>query len=130
MPEGIKYIPVDYIAYSKDTVVCDLNRYEFPLIPECQDGEGKCILLIGGIQIVTDWRWLLKRIAENCDTFICNHHDFARVSREYRRTSFNNNNVVFNHQIILEMQKLGFVLTEAYDFHLRNVFMKFEKRRK
>lgn len=127
LPEDIRYIPIDYTVYSENTVVCDLNKYEFPSIPETTGYGETCILLIGGIQYVSDWKWLLKKIAENCDTFICNHHDFARVNREYRRTSFNNNNAVFNHQIILEMQKLGFVLAEAYDFHLRNVFMKFER---
>lgn len=69
----------------------------------------------------------MLKIAENCDCFICVHNDFARVSREYRRTRFNNNNAVFNHQIILEMQNLGFQLTEAYDHQLRSVIMKFER---
>ena len=51
------------------------------------------------------------------------------MNREYRRTRFSNNNAIFNHQIIWEMQKLGFMLTEAYDFHLRAVIMKFERNR-
>lgn len=125
LPENIRYIPVDYVRYSEETVVCDLTKNEFPTI----DGtpERTCILLVAAIQYTSDWRWLLSKIAENCDHFICAHHDFARVSREYRRTQFNSNCVVFNHQIILEMQSLGFQMTEAYDHQLRNVIMKFEK---
>ena len=51
------------------------------------------------------------------------------MNREYRRTHYTQNNAVFNHQIILEMQKLGFTMTEGYDWHLRHVIMKFERSR-
>lgn len=125
LPENVRYIPVDYIKYSEDTVVCDLNKGEFPALPGLR--EKTCILLISALSYASDWRWLLRQIAENCSTFICSHHDFVRMNREYRRMQFNNNNAVFNHQIILEMQKLGFKLTEGYDWHLRVVIMKFER---
>lgn len=127
LPEGMKYIPVDYISYSEDTVICDLTKYEFPDMAKIANADETCILLIASLQYAPDWKWLLKKIAESCSIFICAHHDFVRMNREYRRTSFNNNNAVFNHQIILEMQKLGFIMTEAYDFHLRTVMMKFER---
>lgn len=86
-----------------------------------------CILLVATLPYAADWRWLLKEVSESCDTFICTHGDFVRMNREYRRTQFGNNNAIFNHQIILEMQKLGFMMVEAYDYHLRTVIMKFEK---
>ena len=124
LPESIQYIPVDYQRYSDETVLCDLNRYEFP---EVNLPSETCILLIASLQYAIDWKWLLKQIAANCSVFICAHHDFVRMNREYRRTQFNNNNAVFNHQIILEMQKLGFVMVEAYDYHLSTVIMKSEK---
>ncbi|MDE7244672.1 MAG: hypothetical protein K2O18_11965 [Oscillospiraceae bacterium] len=125
LPENIRYIPVDYIPYSEETVLCDLRKNEFPNI--VADFSRTCILLIGSIQYASDWRWLLRKISESCNCFICTHHDFVRLNREYRRTNFTNNNAVFNHQIILEMQKYGFMLTEAHDFQLRNVIMKFER---
>lgn len=124
LPENVQYIPVDYQRYSDETVLCDLNRYEFP---EVNLPSETCILLIASLQYAMDWKWLLKQIAASCSVFICAHHDFVRMNREYRRTQFNNNNAVFNHQIILEMQKLGFMMVEAYDYHLRTVIMKFEK---
>lgn len=124
LPENVRYIPVDYQRYSDETVLCDLNRYEFP--PISAPGE-TCILLIASLQYAMDWRWLLRQISLNCSVFICAHHDFVRMNREYHRTQFNNNNAVFNHQVVLEMQNLGFTMTEAYDWHLRTVIMKFEK---
>lgn len=125
LPENISYIPVDYIRYSEETVLCDLTKNEFPNIEG--DPRRTCMLLVAAITYATDWKWLLKRIAENCNTFICAHNDFVRMSREYRRTSYGSNNAIFNHQIILEMQNLGFIMTEAYDFHLKTVIMKFER---
>jgi len=128
LPERVRYIPVDYIAYSEETILCDLTKKEFPNI--CVPPENTCILLSSALPYAPDWRWLLQKVSENCNTLICAHYDFVRMNREYRRTHFNNNNAVFNHQIILEMQKLGFLLTEAYDYRLRNVIMKFEKTAK
>lgn len=130
LPGQVRYVPVDYTRYSDDTVLCDLRKFEFPNIAKFADAEEACILLIASIQYAPDWKWLLKQIAENCSTFICAHNDFVRMNREYRRTCFNGNNAVFNHQIILEMQNLGFIMTEAYDFHLRSVIMKFERNTK
>lgn len=125
LPEDVRYIPADYIPYSEETVLCDLTKYEFPELE--LDPASTCVFLIAAIQCAPDWRWLLRRIAETCNTFICVHNDFVRMNREYRRTHFTGNSVVFNHQIILEMQKLGFTLTEAHDYHLKVDIMKFER---
>lgn len=125
LPENIRYISVDYIRYSEETILCDLTKNEFPILNS--DSTHTCILLIGAIPYAPDWKWLLRQTTENCDSLICIHHDFVRMNREYCRTQFNNNNAIFNHQIILEMQKLGFKMTEAYDFRLRDVIMKFER---
>ena len=127
LPEGVRYIPADYIPYSEETVLCDLTKREFPELE--LDPASTCVFLISVIQYAPDWRWLLRKIAETSDMFVCVHNDFVRMNREYRRTHFTGNSAVFNHQIILEMQKLGFVLTEAHDFHLRAVIMKFERNR-
>lgn len=125
LPERVHYTPVDYIAYSDETVLCDLTKKEFPSVHS--DPAHTCIVLSGIIIYAPDWRWLLQKAAESGDTVICVHNDFARMNREFRRTHFSHHNAIFNHQIILEMQKLGFMLTEAYDYRLRCVVMKFEK---
>lgn len=127
LPEKVRYLPLDYIQYSGKTIHCDLVKKEFPGLET--DPRHACVLLVSSIQCAPDWRWLLRKIAETGDTFLCASNDFARVNREYRRTHFTGNCAVFNHQIILEMQKLGFTMTEAYDFHLRVVIMKFERNR-
>ena len=64
---------------------------------------------------------------ENADYIILGHDDFARVSREYRRTHWTRYNALFDHEIIRYMQNLGFMLTESVDFRLKTSLFKFEK---
>ena len=125
LPSNTNYIPVDYTKYSDRTVLCDLNRHEFPVLST--PIEKTCVIMVASIQYVHDWKWLIKQISEHCASFICVHNDFARINREYRRTHYNNNCAVFNHEIILEARKFGLELVEAYDYHLRCVIMKFER---
>lgn len=127
LPEDVRYIPADYIPYSEETVLCDLTKREFPELE--LDPASTCVFLIAVIQCASDWRWLLRKSAETGNTVVCAHSGFVRMNREYRRTHFTGNSAVFNHQIILEMQKLGFTLTEAHDYHLRVDIMKFERNR-
>lgn len=125
LKEGIDYVPVDYIKYSDKQIVCDLNQYEFPEI--CEKADKTCIVMCGIIQAVADWKWLLRTAAEQADVIICSHFDVVRPSRDFRREHQTWKNAVFNHQVILEMQKLGFRMVEAYDHQLRVVIMKFER---
>lgn len=127
LPETIRYLSLDYIKYTDETILCDLTKNEFPEITA--DPRRTCVMLVCAVQYAPDWKWLLRKIAETGDCLICVHHDFVRINREFRRTKFGHNNAIFNHQIILEMQRLGFTMTEAHDFHLRAVIMKFERRR-
>lgn len=83
--------------------------------------------MCGIIQAVKDWKWLLRKSGESADTIIISHNDIVRVNRDFRREKLTWNNAVFNHQIILEMQKIGYKMVEAYDFQLRVVLMRFDK---
>lgn len=124
--KNIKYIPVDYIRCSNETVLCDINKYEFPAI-ENLCPEKTCILSIGNIQYCRDWKWYLRKVSETCECFILGHDDFVRVSREYRRTSWTRNSSLFDHEIIIYLLKMGFYLMDAVDFRLRTTIYKFEK---
>ncbi len=128
IPDDIKYIPVDYQKYSDQTVLCDLSKYEFPDLSK-YNKDNTTILLIGSIQHIPDWKWILKKITDACNTCIITHNDFARINREYRRTNLTWSNAIFNHEIILAMQENNFELTTAYDYQLRVVIMKFERKK-
>lgn len=123
--KNVTFIPVDYMKIRDDEVICDFNKYEFPDIDE--DKKKCCIVMCGIIQAVKDWKWLLRKSGESADTIIISHNDIVRVNRDFRREKLTWNNAVFNHQIILEMQKIGYKMVEAYDFQLRVVLMRFDK---
>lgn len=125
LKKNVTYLPVDYMKIRKDEIVCDLNKYEYPEI--CEDKGKCCIVLCGIVQCIKDWKWLLKKSTEVADNVIVSHNDIVRINRDFRREHLTWKNAVFNHQIILEMQKLGFEMREAYDCQLRVVIMRFER---
>ena len=125
LPETVNYYPVDYVKHSIDTILVDLNKEKLPRFDT--EKSHTVIILIEVLQYVYDWKGLLKDCSEQCDVMVIGHNDFCRVNREYRRTSWTANAALFNHEIILEMQKNGFMMTDAYDFQLRDVIMRFEK---
>lgn len=49
----VRYIPCDYVRRSDDTVVCDLNRYEFPKV------SADVIFISGCIEYIQDPEWLI-----------------------------------------------------------------------
>lgn len=125
LPVDITYIPVDYIRYSNQTVLCDLNQYEFPL--DGYNPETTCILSMGNVGYCENWKWYLDNVAKSCSCFIYGQMDFARITREWRRNHWTRYNALFNHEIIIYMQKSGFRLTDAVDFRLKTTIYKFEK---
>jgi len=126
IPSHVQYIPVDYIKYTEDTVLCDINNYEFPAREYA--GSRTCVFSIANIQYCEDWRWYLREISNYCDCFVLEHMDIARIAREYRRTHWTRYNALFDHEIIRYMQSLGFLLTDSVDFRLKSTLYKFERR--
>lgn len=126
LPKNIRYIPVDYVRYTDETILCDLNQHDFPSAG--YDPGRTCILSMGIIGYIQDWQWFLRKVSENCTCFIIGHNDFARISREYRRTGWTRYNALFDHEIIRYMLNLGFELTDSVDFRLKTTCYKFEKK--
>jgi hypothetical protein len=126
LPSHVNYIPCDYVKYSEHTVLFDLRKREFPTsLP--MDTSKNVILSMGHISLCDDWHWYLDKVCESCDCFILSKQDFARITREYRKTSWNNAHCAFNHEYIVYMLQKGFMLTDACDMGLRREIFKFER---
>ncbi len=129
LPPDIKFIPVDYIRYSEDTIVCDFNKNEYP---DCNihkyNPKTTTIVSVDTIGYVMNWKYFLKFVSDNCYCFILGHHDFSRMNREYRKTHWSRNNALFDYQLILYLQTLGFTLVDAYDLRLKTVVYKFLRK--
>ena len=126
IPEGIEYIPVDYLPYTENTRVMDFNKYEFPQKQAICSRERVCIVAIGILGYCADWKWFLRMMVENAKYVILGFDDFARISREYRRLHWTRYNALFDHEIIKYMQSLGAILADSTDFRLKTTIYKFE----
>jgi hypothetical protein len=128
LPSSVRYIPVDYVKYSDDTVLCDMTKKEFPQAGAMRySPERTAIISSGHIQCATDWRWYLDKCAENCGQLILAKLDFARMTRDYRMTHWSNNHAADNIEYVIYLQSLGFRLKEAYDFRLKSTVYKFDR---
>lgn len=128
IPQKIRYIPVDYMRYSDETVLCDFNQKEFPRSKNLKfDPQKTCMMSIATIQYAVDWKWYLDEVIANCNYLIFAKRDFGRVSREHRKTRWNNNNAAFNHEYLLYLLQRGFSLVDAVDFRLKAEIYSFKK---
>jgi hypothetical protein len=74
--DNCQYIPVDYRARSPHTVVCDLNKREFP------DRQVDVCFVSGCLEYVEDPQWLVREIAahsKRCVISYCVLDDFPGV---------------------------------------------------
>jgi|GEM_PF-4927130 len=67
LPEGTKYIPVDYRATSSETIVCDLNQYQFP------DVKVDAIVAAGIFDYIVDKHWFLDSVTNCADKVIISY---------------------------------------------------------
>ncbi len=68
------YIPVDCIARSDDTIVCDFNKGEFP------QQNGDVCLISGCLEYIHNWKCFLNAVARSC-TQICLSYATAELTR-------------------------------------------------
>lgn len=61
---GCEYIPVDYIARSADTIICDFNKYEFPNV--CAD----VIFVSGLLEYIVDVSWFIEQAINHADEMV------------------------------------------------------------
>lgn len=103
LPSGITYIGVDYIRYTPDTIVLDINQSSRPVKERLPQFEAKntCAFMGSFLPYVHDWKHFLDEIAGLFSHVIIGQNDFARVGREKRRTGYTYNNALFTTDIIL-----------------------------
>lgn len=128
IPTEVQYIPIDYIKYTSNTLVIDLNKHQFLDSKENLEWEHTCVIAIGTLGYCEDWKWLLKKMTEYGQYVIVGHDDFARVSREYRRTHWTRYNALFDHEIIRYMQELNYLLKDSTDFRLKTSLLSFTNK--
>ena len=75
LPPGCAYTPLDLYPRSPDTLVCDLNKREWPA------GKWDVAVCSGVIEYVADPEWLFDRLAESAGLVIASYHGAATSER-------------------------------------------------
>jgi hypothetical protein len=102
LPEGCVYLPCDLVARDARTVVCDLNKGEFPT-----GGDADVVTMLGVLEYVLDPDALLAKVRALGRPFVCsysitdrapqldraaqgwiNSYDFAALERVMRKAGF------------------------------------------
>lgn len=126
LPLGCRYIPIDFIPYTEETIVCNLDEYEYPTIEEtpCVD----CAILSGTLELVRDWQWLLQKTSKITPRMIISivttdifNQNYPTMRAKFEHGFLTN---IYPHELILFMQSLGYRLTAAKERHqLDNIYL-------
>jgi hypothetical protein len=124
LPDNVRYIPVDYIKYSNQTLFCDLNK-EFPDSAMLHYSPRNTIMVSSGnLCYISDWKGHLANIAKNSAALLLSTgYALGRIPAFGAKKSF-----AFSFDIIIEMQKHNFQLTAACDYRLLQECLLFERR--
>lgn len=121
LPVGVRYIPVDYVARSNDTIVCDLEKKELPGHENLTD----VIFLSGVLEYISDVDWFVQSLAASRKVSIsyCTLEKFPNLKI---RNSYAWKNNLTTHELIKKFMNNGFKLTELDSINNNSTFC-FEK---
>jgi len=107
LPKTIKYIPIDYISRSVDTIVCDLNKKE---LPDCKSMEN-VVLCSGVLEYIVDIDWFVNSLVKT-DKVIASYCTLEKFSNlKIRKQYAWKNNLTLEEFLQLFLKK-GFILSK------------------
>jgi len=110
------YIPVDYKKRDNNTIICDLNKYEFP------NQTADVIFISGCLEYVKDYEWFITEISKHsqkCIVSYCAFDDECDIAVRKSRTWVNN---LTKKELIKEFSKNGMETIVKTKFDRVNLF--------
>jgi len=121
LPEACRYIPVDIVARDERTLVCDLNKQEYPPLNGVTH-----ISILGVLEYLNDpkafWDWLSQSHAR----IILSYVTFVPAFPAHRRRTMGWINDFTHDEIIALAQKAGFQLVSEEKIPPDNVLFVFD----
>ena len=96
LPPGVQYYPLDYERHCDETLVCDLNAYEFP------DVTADAAVLAGILEYLNDVDWLFDTLASRVSMIV--------LSYKGKEGGFEQS-VYTSDELITKLRTRGFILT-------------------
>lgn len=113
LPPEVQYYPLDYERHCDETLVCDLNAYEFP------DVTADVAVLAGILEYVNDVDWLLDTLSNRVSTIVLTYRGKEKGYKECLYTC---------DEMIMKLRYRGFVLTgRDREFEKEWMIAKFQK---
>ena len=79
LPSGCTYYAVDYKKRGEKSIVCDFNKYEFPII------KVDLCFVSGCLEYIEDYKWFIKeisKISNACVISYCTIENFQTLLKE------------------------------------------------
>ena len=120
LPAGCAYIGVDYTYRGENSLVYDLNQYQYPEIT------ADVIFLSGVLEYINDHEWLIKKIATSCKMAIISYCSTDHFPLLKQRRQLHWVNDLSERDIIDLFSKNQMILKEDTETPSRNSIFVFE----
>lgn len=121
LPQSVTYIPVDYVARTSDTIVCDFDKREMPDQSLLND----VVFCSGILEYIDDIDWFISSIS-SAKKIIASYCTIEKFPNLKLRESYAWRNNYSSHELISKFIKAGFVLKKI-DIVINNSTYCFEK---
>lgn len=121
LDSDVKYYPVDYVSRSKDVIVCDFNKKEFPQI------EVDVVFVSGCLEYVRDVDWFLDCISKATNVLILSYCALENVPNKERRKKNCWVNDMKLEELKQKIVKRGYTLSDEIGPLQNNNIMRFDK---
>lgn len=119
---GIEYYGVDYKKRAEDTLVCDLNKKEFP------QRKFDLFLIAGCLEYVEDLEWFFEKIGDMCKKTVCLSYCLIELNPDIGvRQSNAWKNHLSENMIIDAMKKQGFLVSQKEIYNKKTMLFIFKK---
>lgn len=123
IPNDLVYHPVDYKPRSKDTIICDFNKRQFPTL------YADTAFVSGCLEYIDDVSWFVEAISMRCNAVILSYcslekHPYLNARRDLMWV-----NDLTKTELISLFETHGFTVTGEVD-STNHEILRFEKQKK
>jgi Methyltransferase domain len=115
------YIPVDYVSRGDGTIVCDLNKKEFPSL------QAQIMFVSGCLEYIRDHEWFAARAADACARCIVSYCTLDEYSNLQQRRNAAWVSDLKETEIVDLFTRNGFALVHRHVLKKNTIFV-FDKK--
>lgn len=122
--EKESYIPVDYVFRGEETIVCDFNMYQYPVVI------ADTAFVSGCLEYVKDYKWFITEICKQHEKCILSYCTIEYFPENKMRKNLTWNNHLSKEDILMLFKENNFNLVNEKLTETNNQLFVFEKWKK